>query len=110
MDFESRIAAMRPDYLRRNQGRLAELQESLAGSSSGDVAERLTAARLVLHDLAGTAPVMGLPEIGTLARGAEDRLVTLTQAADPVTEAGMTALRQEVSALLDLFAAKLGAL
>lgn len=101
---------MRPDYLRRNQARTAELHNSLAAPLAADLAERLAAARLVLHDLAGTAPVMALPEIGTLAKGAEDRLIALTQAPEPAAEAGMAAVRQDVADLLDLFATKLGEL
>jgi len=68
MDFATKIAAMRPDYLRRTQGRIANARETLAAASPEELAKALIDARLVLHDVAGTAPVMGVPAMAAAAR------------------------------------------
>jgi len=99
---------MRPDYLRRTQGRVAQVQQALATAPADGEPALLSDARLVLHDIAGTAAVMGLPEIGTAARGAEDRVVALAQSAEPLREAELDPLRQEIAALMEALTTALG--
>ena len=99
---------MRPDYLRRTQGRVVQVHQSLAAASADVAPAELSNARIVLHDIAGTAPVMGLPELGAMARSAEHRVAPLTQSTEPPSEASLHTLRQDVAALLEALATELG--
>jgi len=83
MDFETKIAALRPDYLRRTQRRIAHVRDTLAAAAPDALAAALMEARLVLHDIAGTAPVMGLAEAGSAARAAEDHVLALLASQAP---------------------------
>jgi hypothetical protein len=83
MDFATKIAAMRPNYLRRTLARIANAREKLAAAASEESAASLIEARLMLHDIAGTAPVMGLAETAAAARAAEDQVLVLLQGDAP---------------------------
>lgn len=81
MDFQQKIAGMRPGYLARTERRLKDLREAI-GAGSDERGALLTA----LHDLAGTAPVMGLEEIGAAGRQLEAQLTSLPEDVDAAAE------------------------
>jgi len=87
MDFAQRIAAMRPAYLTRTQERLERLRERLDTCPEGERRAALEEARMLFHDLAGTAPVMGLAELGASARSVEDQVLGMLRSDEPVSEA-----------------------
>lgn len=81
MHFEQKIAGMRPGYLARTERRLAGLRDAVA-SGADERGPLLTA----LHDLAGTAPVMGFGEIGAAGRRLETQLTDTPETVDVAAE------------------------
>lgn len=99
MGFEDKIAAMVPRYLTRAETRIDALRESLTRFDPDIGGEGIAEARIVLHDIAGTAPVLGLSELGALARKGDDLALRLSQSAAPPDAATLTELRSTVERL-----------
>lgn len=99
MGFEDKIAAMIPRYLARAETRIFDLREMLARIDAQLGGDGIAEARIVLHDIAGTAPVMGLPELGALARNGDDLALALSGQDGPLDAGKLGELRSIVESL-----------
>lgn len=85
MGLQDGMAALAPGYLSRAEDRLIELRRGLVRIEPGSAPEALGETRIVFHDLAGTAPVMGFTVMGARARQAEDLIHELGESGQRVT-------------------------
>lgn len=84
MGFAQKIAGIRPGYLARTELRFVLLRARIGRSD--DAAALLADVRAALHDLAGTAPVMGFKALGAMARRLEAGLAEDAGAVDLAQE------------------------
>ena len=99
MGFEDKIAAMVPRYLMRTEDRVSKLRRVLTEAGGGGSAGAIGEVRLALHDIAGTAPVMGLAEVGALARQGDDIAARLAAYDGPIDADALAPLRAIVDRL-----------
>lgn len=98
MGLSDKLAAMRAGYLTRAEPRVAELLRRL---DAPDVAPAalLTDIRIAVHDLSGTAPVLGFDGIGEAAAKAEVVTVEAMKAGDGASLDDLLPVRQAVAAV-----------
>ena len=78
--YQKGLDAARNRFKTRLTERLNRFRGLVAGNTGAEIADM----RRLLHDLAGTAPSLGYPEIGSLARELEHKLESAVQAHRPL--------------------------
>ncbi|EAS48838.1 hypothetical protein SI859A1_03476 [Aurantimonas manganoxydans SI85-9A1] len=83
-DFRSRIFALGQRFHARLPGQLSELEATLATATADPAA--VVSLRMALHAMAGNAPTLGFPQIGTEARRLEAVIAPAAEANRSLTD------------------------
>ncbi|PEQ10492.1 hypothetical protein B2G71_21940 [Novosphingobium sp. PC22D] len=93
------LARIAERFSARLPARLDEMDTAAAAVAAGNETGALAELERILHDLAGTAPVLGYDELGALARSGEDMVVCIRVSATRPADESIEKLRAHLRRL-----------